>query len=224
MKKLLLVLCLLAYELPSFAQKDVTKFLGIPVDGYKPEMIQKLREKGYTPTLFSDEILEGEFNGREVYLFFGTNNNKIYRIMVVDKEGTDERNIQIRFNNLCEQFKNSSKYIYHDYELIPEEEDISYEMIVKKKRYEASFAQTPEIDSAAISTHIISRLVSKYSEEELSSGSDKLQEEAYNMTLEYILETAKYKSVWFMISKDGGEYKINIYYDNKYNEASGEDL
>ena len=28
-----------------FAQKEVTKFLGIPVDGYKSEMIQKLKAK-----------------------------------------------------------------------------------------------------------------------------------------------------------------------------------
>ena len=32
-----------------FAQpKSVTKFLGIPVDGSKAEMIQKLKDKGYT--------------------------------------------------------------------------------------------------------------------------------------------------------------------------------
>ena len=28
-----------------FAQKDVTKFLGIPVDGGKSEIIQKLKDK-----------------------------------------------------------------------------------------------------------------------------------------------------------------------------------
>ena len=32
----------------SFAQNDVTKFLGIPVDGTKTAMIQQLKEKGYT--------------------------------------------------------------------------------------------------------------------------------------------------------------------------------
>ena len=30
-----------------YAQKDVTQFLGIPVDGSKSEMIQKLKAKGY---------------------------------------------------------------------------------------------------------------------------------------------------------------------------------
>ena len=30
----------------SYAQDDVTKFLGIPVDGYKPEMIKNSKKKG----------------------------------------------------------------------------------------------------------------------------------------------------------------------------------
>lgn len=40
------VLCMLFSA--ACAQSDVTTFLGIPVDGTKPEMIQKLRAKGYT--------------------------------------------------------------------------------------------------------------------------------------------------------------------------------
>lgn len=31
----------------AFAQKDVTQFLGIPVDGTKTEMVQKLKAKGF---------------------------------------------------------------------------------------------------------------------------------------------------------------------------------
>lgn len=61
-----------------FAQKkDVTKFLGIPVDGTKTEMIQKLKAKGFTYNQRLD-CLEGEFNGREVKIFVVTNNNKVY--------------------------------------------------------------------------------------------------------------------------------------------------
>ena len=29
------------------AQKDITKFMGIPVDGFKKDMIQKLKAKGF---------------------------------------------------------------------------------------------------------------------------------------------------------------------------------
>ena len=48
MKKILSLAVLLAFSLAMYAQKDVTKFLGIPVDGTKSEMIKKLKEKGFT--------------------------------------------------------------------------------------------------------------------------------------------------------------------------------
>ena len=42
-----------------FAQNDVTQFLGIPVDGYKYEMIDKLKENGFVSTSHDKNILEG---------------------------------------------------------------------------------------------------------------------------------------------------------------------
>ena len=52
--------------------------------------------------------------------------------------------------------------------------------------------------------------------------------------MEYITNILKYnlqnisatynKSVWFMIAERAGKYYICMYYDNKYNEADGEDL
>ena len=47
MKRILLIAVVLVISISLFAQKDVTKFLGIPIDGFKPEMIQKLKEKGF---------------------------------------------------------------------------------------------------------------------------------------------------------------------------------
>ena len=47
MKKVLTVLALLMFSVAVYAQKDVTKFLGIPVDGTKSAMIQKLKAKGF---------------------------------------------------------------------------------------------------------------------------------------------------------------------------------
>ena len=46
MKKFVLMI-LLIVSLAVKAQKDVTKFLGIPVDGLKPAMIQKLKAKSF---------------------------------------------------------------------------------------------------------------------------------------------------------------------------------
>ena len=49
MKKLLFSLLATLLTLSLYAQNDVTTFLGIPVDGFKSEMRQKLIDKGFTP-------------------------------------------------------------------------------------------------------------------------------------------------------------------------------
>ncbi len=78
-------------------EKDVTKFLGIPVDGYKPAMIEKLKAKGFTSTTWDKDVLEGEFNGADVQVSIATNNNKVWRIMLADKNNRGETDIKIRF-------------------------------------------------------------------------------------------------------------------------------
>ena len=170
MKKILSLAVLLVFSLAMYAQKDVTKFLGIPVDGTKSEMIKKLKEKGFTESSFNKEILEGEFNGMNVYIGVGTNNNKVYRIYIADANTImDEADIRIRFNTLCQQFTNNEKYVplpSSDY-LIPDDEDISYEMNVNNKRYEAHFYQRP--DSASSFQSIVQREISKYTDEQLES-------------------------------------------------------
>ena len=108
MKHFLLLSLLFVSSLVAFAQKDVTTFLGIPVDGYKSEMKQKLISKGFTYDAQND-CFEGEFNGEEVMISIVTNNNKVYRIAVIDKMSRDETNIRIRFNNLCHQFAKNKK-------------------------------------------------------------------------------------------------------------------
>lgn len=147
MRKIYSIIVLLVASMTLFAQSDVTKFLGIPVDGSKPDMIRKLKEKGFVSSVYGD-ALEGEFNGQEVLVRIGTNNNKVYRIAVADKNLSNETNIRIRFNILCDQFANNPKYNpysgnVNDY-IIPENEDISYEMSVKNKRYQANFYQIPD--------------------------------------------------------------------------------
>lgn len=223
MKKLfsIAVLCLLSAVM--FAQeKDVTKFLGIPVDGNKAEMIRKLREKGYRPTAYDSDVLEGEFNGADVHIFIGTNNNKVYRLMVAEANLVDERGIQIRFNRLCRQFEDNPRYTpYRDNQTIPEDEDISYEMTVHKKRYEAAFYQNPEMsDSLALRKFLLER----YSSEQIENATEEQKTKMSLEGFQFLLDRGTKKCVWFMIGRHINQYWINIFYDNKYNEASGEDL
>ena len=132
---------MLVLSLNISAQKEVTKFLGIPVDGTKAEMIQKLKAKGFKSSAYDRDVLEGEFNGTEVNVSVVTNNNKVFRILVIDKNARDETDIKIRFNTLCRQFKNNEKYYsLGDFEL-SDDENISIEMSVNNKRYEADFYQ-----------------------------------------------------------------------------------
>lgn len=65
--------------------------------------------------------------------------------MVADANNVDERAIQIRFNRLCEQFAHNPKYVSLQDYTIPEDEDISYEISVHKKRYEAVFINSQQI-------------------------------------------------------------------------------
>lgn len=150
MKKLLFIVVLLLTSMSIYAQDDVTKFMGIPVDGSKSDMIKKLKSKGFISSDYNKEALEGEFNGYDVSVYVATNNNKVYRIMLADQNYVNETSIKIRFNNLCYQFENNPKYItIKDYS-IPNHEDISYEMTVNKKRYEASFYQRAEESGSSI--------------------------------------------------------------------------
>lgn len=148
MKKILIALALLLGTTAVAQEKDVTKFLGIPVDGFKSEMIQKLKEKGFVSSAYQDDVLEGEFNGTEVNVRIGTNNNKVYRICLTDKHTRNEADIKVRFNNLCSQFENNKRYISIGEQTISEDDDIRYNMSVKNKRYEATFFQKAESESA----------------------------------------------------------------------------
>ena len=61
-------------------------------------------------------------------VYICTNNNKVYRIMLADKNTVDEAQIKIHFNNLVKQFENNKRYYaFGDYSL-SDEEDISYEI------------------------------------------------------------------------------------------------
>lgn len=244
MNKILSVVMLLTISTILYAQKDVTRFLGILVDGSKSEMIQKLKAKGYRYNSTLD-CLEGEFNGSQVYLSIVSNNNKVWRIAVVDVNNTDEINIKIRFNNLCQQFKNNKKYISmeRDYTLA-EEEDIERQMLLHKKRYQASFYQLPTIidsvvnilpdslrhivkiipddtDKVKVQKYTISVLLSKYPIGKIGNLTEK---ESEQIATEF-MESISKKSVWFMIDKkDYGKYYIRMFYDNEYNHSNGEDL
>lgn len=232
MKRLAIILlsCLVcAISLAQETSHEVTKFLGIPIDGYKSQMKEKLVSKGFEYDSLND-CFKGEFNGYKVNLFIVTNNNKVWRIMLGDANSVSETDIRIRFNRLCHQFEKNPKYSPRNLSgesfAIPEDEDISYQMTVKNKRYEAAYIQMPEqVDTVALMNKAQNFVQAKYTEEQL----DKLSESEKNdilkdLFISFMDEFSK-KSVWFMINNDGyNKYSICMFYDNEWNHANGEDL
>ena len=228
MKKLLFIIAIVFNSLLAFSQNDVTKFLGIPVDGTKSAMIQKLRGKGFTYHQTGD-YLSGKFNGYSVKVYVVTNNKKVYRICVEDAVACIESDIKIRFNRLVRQFEKNVNYdhTFDTNQSIPEDEDISFQMSVYSKRYEASFYQALNVsgkDSLEFANSLRNHLLTKYSKEELEDTTETVRNLVLMDSMKYYYDLVSNKSVWFMISESWGNYKILMYYDNKKNQSDGEDL
>lgn len=155
MRKILTLLLTLMFACTMQAQKDVTTFLGIPVDGFKPQMREKIIEKGFTPATGQD-YFTGEFNGTNVILRIVTNNNKVYRIYLADENWIDEANIKIRYNNLVRQFRKNPRYMPTSLDFtLSDSEDISYEMTCNNKTYDAFFFQKPKTEDGDSSKKMV---------------------------------------------------------------------
>lgn len=124
-----------------YAQHNVTKFLGIPVDGSKASMIQKLKSKGFVYNNLG--YLEGVFNGEKAKLYIVTNKNKVWRIAVINKRKSDEAQIKTRYNILIDQFSNNRRYVPVAAEKLSQTENIGYGITLHHKEYQAVFAQLP---------------------------------------------------------------------------------
>lgn len=97
-------------------------------------MIKELKNKGfkYNPQF---ENLSGRFNGKDSNIYISTNNGKVDRVYVASSVLEDEASIRISYNNLLYQFKKNDKYFtFEEPQPIPDDENISYEMLVHKKK------------------------------------------------------------------------------------------
>ena len=189
-----------------FGQKDITTFLGIPVDGTKNAMISKLTQKGFkkaAPGKTYDLI--GEFNGEDVQLTIVTYKNKVWRIMVSDKNPCSEIDVRIRFNRLVDQFSKSDKYVTANF-----------------MEADSYFLDEDEDISSGIS---LFHKIRKFGEQRVLHADEDVKNEAIKESLYYFADIINKKSVWFMISGIGyNKYSINLYYDNEYNHTTDSDL
>ena len=237
MRKLVFALLMLLTLSLKAQFKEVVRFMGIPVDGPKSEMISKLEKKGFTYNK-KEDWLEGRFNGEDVSVFVHTNNELVDRIMVATSNPVSETDIKIKFNTLVRQFENNDKYMpAEEDQCIGEDVNISYEMSVKKKRFQASFHQCytkeeidvirPYInDNYEILMEAFNQSFSDFMEEEGIAFGDDREENVNGLLMLFSLYYAINNDVWFMISESNryNYYNINIYYDNLSNRPNGEDL
>lgn len=193
-----------------YSQREVTKFMDIPVDGKKSEMIKQLKKKGFKHKRHSFDTsidyMEGEFNGCNVDVYIVTNKKKVWRIAIEYNSLCTNTSIIPIYNRLCSQFENNIKYksASDSTQAIPKDEDISYMMSIKNKRYNAIYYQLP----------------------------NNITEGKTSITIGEYLENLAKRVVWFTIKEDwygkemhGEEYyRIQMYYDNLYNQSDGEDL
>ena len=234
MKRLLsFVIGILIMCFTVFGQSESTlKFLGIPVDGSKSEMVAALKSKGFRYDSNSG-FLVGDFNGRESHIGIVENHGKVYRVVVFDANTSDAGQIRIRFNNLIHQFENSNdKYYYiNQNDKIPEDEDISYETIVHDKQYSAEFIYNPLYGNDELRNRLVNEAVEEIKLSSEKKGityeefySDKdLYNQLVSSVTDKIIQMSK-GSVWFKIFEHYGKYYIGFYYDNLLNAPNGEDL
>lgn len=203
-------------------KSDVTTFLGIPVDGTVSSMKQKLIAKGFKQ---DSNMLSGQFNGQDVYLSIVANKGKVWRVAVINKTPVSEAQIKLQFNALVRQFKNSAKYdnVEKYNPTIDESENISHEMLVNNKEYEAHFYQKSRIEGDSI----------KWKEQfklsllkEVPNATVENIEAYWKVMFEFGKQIGKIsKHVWFTIRRNiYDSYNIVILYDNEYNKPNGEDL
>ena len=233
MKKLLsFIIGILMYSFVFGQSESTLKFLGIPVDGSKSEMVEALKTKGFEYDAESG-FLVGDFNGRESHIGIVENHGKVYRVVVFDANTYDAGEIRIRFNNLIHQFENSNgKYYYIDQnKTIPEDEDISYEIIVHDKQYSASFIYNPLYGNDELRDKVINEVVEEnklllekkgITSEEFYSDKDNYIQ-VFSSIVDKIFQMSK-NEVWFKIFEYHGKYYIGLYYDNLINSPNGEDL
>lgn len=239
MRKLITTILLAALCFTAFAQTSndgTLKFLGIPIDGPKEQLLEKIKAKGFRSVPYR-ECLKGQFNGQDVEVYVVDNHGTAYRVFVAFPETSIYR-IRSEYNHLLNQFLRNDKYVpIKECEELSESEDISYEMTVHKKQYGAAFAYiSPDVftKEQIEKIHELFDKAKTMSDEEMKDYGESLalafaSDSEASSPEDALAVLNKFMSiltgnVWFTIIQDTGDYQIGLYYDNLKNAPNGEDL
>ncbi len=159
-------------EVSTPVNKGAIKFLGIPIDGSESQFAARLLDKGFTYSRVY-ECYKGQFNGQFVDVYLHTNHGVMDRVYVAFPYKS-EGDVKVEFNNLIDQFEKSGKYLASGTnEAITDKEDISYEISVNSKRYQASFHyHDPDRDPVSFANSFMDSFSGFLTPEQLAMAKD----------------------------------------------------
>ena len=238
MKRLVFALLMLLTFSLSAQNDGVIKFMGIPVDGSKEEMISKLKQKGFTYD-YEYNMFQGKFDGESIKGIIETYNDKVYNIRFMhDSRGFNKSVVISKYNSFVLKYDTNEKYLsnikldkaMNDVETyqIDAYEDIGYEM-KKGKVYKAQYYYTFDKDLSDTTGFYQYKIetIRKYKNLAAAYGKD-IDEFINDSTLPmfYYMHRLEQDLVQFYIVEgmDYNTYLIMFDYYNRRNAPNGEDL
>ncbi len=114
MKKIITTALMTSLLLTANAQKSITTFMGITVDGSVKEMRQQLLKNGFQEA--DKGIMKGQINGDGYFLFITADNEKVSQLALVEEKGTnDVRTIIDKYNRLIEEYRENKYYTEYEH-------------------------------------------------------------------------------------------------------------
>lgn len=219
-RALLLTVISLMLSVYVFSKEETTRFLGIPVDGPKSEMIRKLQAKGYE-YVSEEDFFMGFYMGDPVYLFLQTVNDKVSRVIVYDIEQRTEEEIKYRFNSIYSRFAFNSRYERlgkRNLVLTPDDK-LAYEMkrhnyihkaVFKQVKVDEGDADIAKASAPAVGVHPVDM-------EQIKGDYRERRRRMHARAIGYVNRhtNESYKSqVWFVITERFGKFGVVMLYDN----------
>ena len=201
--------------------ESALKFVGVPIDGTKEQMIEALEEKGFQKEPFNDSMATGMFNGELVTLFLSTNHGIVDRVKVVYPRCNAANDTRVKYNMLLSRFNRNAKYVcVNTRPEVPADENIYLKLQANTKEYDAVyFFLHPEVNAKGW-VEEFKREYQKLYKKPLQGLSYEEMEEAL-FCLPMKVSAAVSGVVWFTMTS---VHDININYINFKNRPHGEDL
>lgn len=225
MKRVVVFLVLFVTSVVMFGQRGVTKFMGIPVDGTKSEMLEKLKAKGFVSFTKVKDILQGELDGRKVNVYLETYHDKVWQVVVADVYTLDGEGIKERFNGLCEQFSKDLDYFgrisTEDGNVIPDSVDVETMMSQDMCRAIYVYRYYDDVGEDK-SKELNDYFLTKYTQNEIDNPTKEIEDDMEIMKNDYYTQfVSRYEVFIDIVQKSKGNYFILMRYVNKCNNEMG---